>query len=135
MGETWWYLSLAAVRRQVFMICDHTGLVIGFVTSPPHMLTSSDLGLGHGSGSRLPLPVLEVAGISTIVAVIVSGISIWLQLRNYRKPLLQRCASFVRTPTALMLPFQHGRAHHGHGTNIRSGVLDFALLLGGSLLH
>ncbi|KAF9223062.1 DUF300-domain-containing protein [Gyrodon lividus] len=46
--------------------------------------------LGHGSGSRLPLPVLLLAGISTVVAVVVSGLSIWLQLRNYRKPLLQR---------------------------------------------
>lgn len=71
------------------------------------MLTSPDLGLGHGSGSRLPLPILELAGVSTIVAVVVSGISIWLQLRNYRKPLLQRCAPFVRThsPATLMLPF------------------------------
>ncbi|KAH0828749.1 DUF300 domain-containing protein [Lanmaoa asiatica] len=51
---------------------------------------SSPLLLGHGSGSNLPLPVLALAGISTIVAVVVSGISIWLQLRNYRKPLLQR---------------------------------------------
>jgi hypothetical protein len=38
----------------------------------------------------LPLPVLLLAGISTLVAVAVSGLSIWLQLRNYRKPLLQR---------------------------------------------
>ena len=60
------------------------------------MLTLTDIGLGHGSGSRLPLPVLQLTGISTVVAVAVSGISIWLQLRNYRKPLLQRYASFVR---------------------------------------
>ncbi|KIK91583.1 hypothetical protein PAXRUDRAFT_13711 [Paxillus rubicundulus Ve08.2h10] len=46
--------------------------------------------LGHGSGSRLPLPVLLLAGICTLVAVVVSGLSIWLQLTNYRKPLLQR---------------------------------------------
>ncbi|KIJ16104.1 hypothetical protein PAXINDRAFT_76274, partial [Paxillus involutus ATCC 200175] len=45
---------------------------------------------GHGSGSRLPLPVLFLAGICTLVAVVVSGLSIWLQLTNYRKPLLQR---------------------------------------------
>ncbi|KAF8838003.1 DUF300-domain-containing protein [Paxillus ammoniavirescens] len=46
--------------------------------------------LGHGSGSRLPIPVLLLAGICTLVAVVVSGLSIWLQLTNYRKPLLQR---------------------------------------------
>ncbi|KAG6371229.1 organic solute transporter Ostalpha-domain-containing protein [Boletus reticuloceps] len=53
-------------------------------------MTAADIGLGHGSGSSLPLPVLELAGISTVVAVVVSGISISLHLRNYRKPLLQR---------------------------------------------
>lgn len=57
------------------------------------MLPFPDITFGHGSGSSLPLPVLALAGISTIVAVIVSGISIWLQLRNYRKPLLQRYLS------------------------------------------
>ncbi|KAJ7437459.1 DUF300-domain-containing protein [Mycena galericulata] len=43
-----------------------------------------------GAGSRLPTAVLLVAGVSTLVAVIVSGMSIHLQLRNYRKPALQR---------------------------------------------
>ncbi|KAH7890549.1 DUF300-domain-containing protein [Phlebopus sp. FC_14] len=49
-----------------------------------------DLHYGHGAGSSLPFPVLLLSGISTLVAVIVSGLSIWLQLRNYRKPFLQR---------------------------------------------
>ncbi|KAI6100344.1 DUF300-domain-containing protein [Pisolithus sp. B1] len=49
-----------------------------------------DLTHGHGAGSGLPLPVLAFAGASTLIAVVVSGLSIWLQLRNYRKPLLQR---------------------------------------------
>ncbi|KAI5982405.1 DUF300-domain-containing protein [Pisolithus albus] len=49
-----------------------------------------DLTHGHGAGSGLPLPVLLIAGASTLVAVVVSGLSIWLQLRNYRKPPLQR---------------------------------------------
>ncbi|KAJ7018280.1 DUF300 domain-containing protein [Mycena alexandri] len=43
-----------------------------------------------GAGSSLPTPVLTVAGIFTLVAVVVSGMSIHLQLRNYRKPALQR---------------------------------------------
>ncbi|KAF7377286.1 DUF300-domain-containing protein [Mycena sanguinolenta] len=43
-----------------------------------------------GAGSSLPTAVLTFAGISTLVAVIVSGMSIHLQLRNYRKPALQR---------------------------------------------
>ncbi|KAF8151839.1 organic solute transporter Ostalpha-domain-containing protein [Mycena galopus ATCC 62051] len=43
-----------------------------------------------GAGSSLPTPVLVVAGLSTLVAVVVSGMSIHLQLRNYRKPALQR---------------------------------------------
>ncbi|KAI6004489.1 DUF300-domain-containing protein [Pisolithus orientalis] len=49
-----------------------------------------DLTHGHGAGSSLPLPVLVISGVSTFVAVVVSGLSIWLQLRNYRKPFLQR---------------------------------------------
>ncbi|KAG2360757.1 organic solute transporter Ostalpha-domain-containing protein [Suillus spraguei] len=49
-----------------------------------------DLNHGRGAGSGLPPPVLILAGVSTVVAVTVSGLSIWLQLRNYRKPLLQR---------------------------------------------
>ncbi|KAG2121955.1 DUF300-domain-containing protein [Suillus clintonianus] len=49
-----------------------------------------DLSYRGGAGSGLPIPVLLLAGVSTLVAVTVSGLSIWLQLRNYRKPLLQR---------------------------------------------
>ena len=49
--------------------------------------------LGSGSGSHLPLPVLVLAGISTVVATVVSATSIFLHLRNYRKPRLQRYAN------------------------------------------
>lgn len=76
---------------------------------PSWMRFFSDIGLGHGSGSSLPLPVLELAGISTIVAVVVSAISIWLHLRNYRKPLLQRYFRVLvraHSPSALMLGFK-----------------------------
>ncbi|TFK36226.1 organic solute transporter Ostalpha-domain-containing protein [Crucibulum laeve] len=45
---------------------------------------------GEGAGSRLPTVVLVLAGVSTFVAVLVSGMSIHLQLKNYRKPVLQR---------------------------------------------
>lgn len=43
-----------------------------------------------GAGSRLPTPLLVMAGVSAVVAVLVSAASILLQLRNYRKPALQR---------------------------------------------
>lgn len=45
---------------------------------------------GSGSGSRLPTDVLVLAGVSALVAVLVSTVSIVLQLKNYRKPILQR---------------------------------------------
>lgn len=45
---------------------------------------------GSGAGSRLPTPLLVVAGVSALVAVLVSTMSITLHLRNYRKPSLQR---------------------------------------------
>ncbi|KAF4621605.1 hypothetical protein D9613_012574 [Agrocybe pediades] len=43
-----------------------------------------------GAGSRLPTWMLLIAGISTAVAVVVSMMSIFFQIRNYRKPALQR---------------------------------------------
>ncbi|KAG9309616.1 hypothetical protein JVU11DRAFT_10277 [Chiua virens] len=64
-----------------------------------------DIELGHGSGSSLPLPVLALAGVSTIIAVVVSGVSISLQLRNYRKPLLQRCVRLHVRTHSLTGPF------------------------------
>ncbi|KAF8876937.1 organic solute transporter Ostalpha-domain-containing protein [Infundibulicybe gibba] len=45
---------------------------------------------GSGAGSRLPTIVLSLAGVSTLVAVLVSVMSVYLHLKNYRKPLLQR---------------------------------------------
>ncbi|KIK63485.1 hypothetical protein GYMLUDRAFT_57673 [Collybiopsis luxurians FD-317 M1] len=45
---------------------------------------------GDGAGSRLPLAVLILAGLSTLFAVVISATSIFLQLKNYRKPYLQR---------------------------------------------
>ncbi|KAF5353999.1 hypothetical protein D9756_006987 [Leucocoprinus leucothites] len=52
------------------------------------MATKTDV--GSGFGSRLPTAVLVLAGISTLVAVFVSTMSIVFQLKNYRKPILQR---------------------------------------------
>ncbi|KAG6871597.1 hypothetical protein C0995_002786, partial [Termitomyces sp. Mi166 len=46
--------------------------------------------LGSGAGSRLPTPVLVLSGVSTLVAVVVSATSIYLHLKNYRQPMLQR---------------------------------------------
>lgn len=71
------------------MVMVHRGECL-VIPRPLMMLALPDIQLGHGSGSSLPLPVLALAGVSTLVAVVVSGISIWLQLTNYRKPLLQR---------------------------------------------
>ncbi|KAJ7834025.1 organic solute transporter subunit alpha/Transmembrane protein [Mycena olivaceomarginata] len=48
------------------------------------MLTAEPTG---GAGSSLPTPVLLVSGIATVV---VSAMSVHLQLRNYRKPALRR---------------------------------------------
>ncbi|GFF61273.1 transmembrane protein 184 homolog C30D11.06c [Aspergillus udagawae] len=43
-----------------------------------------------GTGSRLARAVVIVAGVSALVASMLSLLSIWLQTKNYRKPLLQR---------------------------------------------
>ncbi|KAL1953968.1 hypothetical protein VTO42DRAFT_1884 [Malbranchea cinnamomea] len=43
-----------------------------------------------GTGSRLAKATIIVAGVAALVASLVSIVSIWLQTKNYRKPLLQR---------------------------------------------
>ncbi|RAK96396.1 OSTA/TMEM184 family protein [Aspergillus ibericus CBS 121593] len=43
-----------------------------------------------GTGSSLARAVVIVAGVSALVASLLSLLSIWLQTKNYRKPLLQR---------------------------------------------
>ncbi|KAJ3899947.1 DUF300 domain-containing protein [Lentinula edodes] len=45
---------------------------------------------GDGAGSRLPTAVLVLAGLSAFFAVVISATGIFLQLKNYRKPYLQR---------------------------------------------
>ena len=52
--------------------------------------TMEDEELGGGSGSSLPYTVLVLAAICTAIATVVSSISIYMHLKNYRKPVLQR---------------------------------------------
>ncbi|KAK0764420.1 hypothetical protein N5P37_003821 [Trichoderma harzianum] len=44
----------------------------------------------HGTGQKFTTATIIVAGVASIVATLLSMISIWLQAKNYRKPLLQR---------------------------------------------
>ncbi|KAK4079408.1 hypothetical protein Trihar35433_513 [Trichoderma harzianum] len=44
----------------------------------------------HGTGQKFTTATIIVAGVASIVATLLSVISIWLQAKNYRKPLLQR---------------------------------------------
>ncbi|PGH18329.1 hypothetical protein AJ80_04507 [Polytolypa hystricis UAMH7299] len=43
-----------------------------------------------GTGSKLARATIIVAGVASLVATLISIVSIWLQTKNYRKPLLQR---------------------------------------------
>ncbi|KAJ5084004.1 hypothetical protein NUU61_008583 [Penicillium alfredii] len=45
---------------------------------------------GGGTGSSLARAIIIVSGVSALVASLLSILSIWLQTKNYRKPLLQR---------------------------------------------
>ncbi|KAJ5720550.1 uncharacterized protein N7483_008484 [Penicillium malachiteum] len=45
---------------------------------------------GGGTGSSLARAIIIVTGVSALVASLLSVISIWFQIKNYRKPLLQR---------------------------------------------
>ncbi|KAL4974793.1 organic solute transporter Ostalpha-domain-containing protein [Aspergillus desertorum] len=51
------------------------------------MMTASSSG---GTGSSLARAAVIVAGVCSLVATLLSFVSIWLQTKNYRKPLLQR---------------------------------------------
>ncbi|KAJ5759607.1 hypothetical protein N7520_006763 [Penicillium odoratum] len=45
---------------------------------------------GGGTGSSLAQAIIIVTGVSALVASLLSIVSIWFQMKNYRKPLLQR---------------------------------------------
>ena len=74
-----------------------------------------------GAGSRLPTSVLSLTGLSTLVAVLVSMMSIWLQLKNYRKP-------FCRAINAIS-----GRFLNGHG--VAGRALDYSAALQNDLAN
>lgn len=61
---------------------------------------ADDVGRGEGSGNHLNPTILLCAGISTAIGTLVSLSSISLQLKNYRKPVLQRL-SFLSSITLL----------------------------------
>ncbi|PNS16826.1 Transmembrane protein 184 [Sphaceloma murrayae] len=49
-----------------------------------------DQNASGGTGSRFAKVVIILAGVSALIAIFVTFLSIWLQSKNYRKPLLQR---------------------------------------------
>jgi hypothetical protein len=57
------------------------------VSSPAFVIMSNN---GTGSGSALDPAILRVAAVATVTATIVSAGSIFMHLKNYRKPMLQR---------------------------------------------
>jgi hypothetical protein len=57
----------------------------------------ADKGNGRGSGSALHPAILLVAATSTAVATVVSATSIFMHLKNYRKPTLQRLVTSLIT--------------------------------------
>ncbi|EFW14884.1 DUF300 domain-containing protein [Coccidioides posadasii str. Silveira] len=54
------------------------------------MSTMEFRALSGGTGSSLARATVIVAGVASLIASLLSIVSIWLQLKNYRKPLLQR---------------------------------------------
>ncbi|KEY70970.1 hypothetical protein S7711_00807 [Stachybotrys chartarum IBT 7711] len=46
--------------------------------------------MAGGTGSRFSAVITTVAGVASLIATLLSALSIWLQIKNYRKPLLQR---------------------------------------------
>ncbi|KAG8795499.1 hypothetical protein FRC16_010054 [Serendipita sp. 398] len=60
---------------------DHKWTISSLMGSPDH---------GSGSGSALNPVILITAGICAFSATFLASFSIWLQLKNYRRPILQR---------------------------------------------
>lgn len=48
------------------------------------------LDMSSGTGSRFGNIVTILAGVAALAATLITFVSIWLQTKNYRKPLLQR---------------------------------------------
>ena len=45
---------------------------------------------GGGTGTSLGTAAVAVCGVASLIASVISFVSVWLQIKNYRKPLLQR---------------------------------------------
>ncbi|KUJ06272.1 DUF300-domain-containing protein [Mollisia scopiformis] len=48
------------------------------------------MGISGGTGEKLTRATIIIAGVASLVASLLSIVSVWLQAKNYRKPLLQR---------------------------------------------
>ena len=60
------------------------------LTTLATMVVEEDTDNGRGSGSALNPIILTSAGLSALLATALASMSIVLQLKNYRKPVLQR---------------------------------------------
>lgn len=83
---------------------------------------------GSGSGSALHPAILITAGIAAFAATVLATFSIWLQLKNYRRPILQRYVNDVEGGVAAAIVTdcvfpQAGHPYHAHGE------LHFILLI------
>lgn len=53
-------------------------------------LSNTTGNLSGGTGKRLGNAVIILTGVCTLIAILITVLAVWLQLKNYRKPLLQR---------------------------------------------
>ncbi|PLB37835.1 OSTA/TMEM184 family protein [Aspergillus candidus] len=81
------------------------------------MVTSNPSG---GTGSSLARVVVIVTGVSSLVASLISILSIWLQAKNYRKPLHQRYVVRI----LLMVPIYAAASWASIVSSVASQVLD-----------
>ena len=68
----------------------HLLSIVAQLLSEIAIFMSSAFNNGTGSGSALDPAILRVAVVATFVATLVSSTSIFMHLKNYRKPMLQR---------------------------------------------
>ena len=85
--------------------------LFSLIKSPDH---------GSGSGSALHPAILITSGIAALVATVLATFSIWLQLKNYRRPILQRyvydvLGGVAAAITLTLYILQTSHPYHAHG--------------------
>ncbi|EPS33689.1 hypothetical protein PDE_08651 [Penicillium oxalicum 114-2] len=86
----WRYFAFPDAFRNDLKTCDFPYRVIKLPLLLEMFTAATASPAGGGTGSSLARAIIITSGVSALVSSLLSFVSIWFQLKNYRKPLLQR---------------------------------------------